>query len=63
MVRLAWRDKFNGPSWCKICKQVDESKDHIIMACPFTKWVWEELESMIGIRNVWEHKDIRESFK
>jgi hypothetical protein len=33
------------------------------MACPFTKEVWKEVESMIGIRNVWEGGDIEEVFR
>jgi hypothetical protein len=33
------------------------------MTCPFTKEVWKEVESMIGLKNVWEGGDIEEAFR
>jgi len=36
--------------------------ENLILACPFTKDVWKEVESMLGIINVWEGGDIEKVF-
>jgi hypothetical protein len=32
------------------------------MACPYTREVWKEVESIIWLKNVWEGGDIEEAF-
>jgi hypothetical protein len=41
----------------------DETIEHLIMFCSFTKEVWKEVEGMIGMKNVWEGGDIEEAFR
>jgi len=57
------KEYFNGPGWCSLCKQVDETIDHPIMTHSFTKEAWKEVECMIGKGNVWEGLDAEEAFR
>jgi hypothetical protein len=48
------KNNFHGQGWCNLCKQADETIQHLIMLCYFTKEVWKEAEGMIGLKNAWE---------
>jgi len=41
----------------------EETNDHIFMSLPFTKHGWNEVEGMIGLKNVWVGNDIEEAFR
>jgi hypothetical protein len=40
VVDMLQEKKINGPDWCSLCQQDDETIENLIMACPFTKYVW-----------------------
>lgn len=43
------------PDWCALCKDNEESIDHIFVLCPFTKWVWDTCCSLWGLHFNWEN--------
>jgi hypothetical protein len=57
------KKNFNGPSWYSLCQQAKETIVHLIVACPYRKEVWKEVERMIELRNAWECEDIEETFR
>jgi hypothetical protein len=38
--------QFNGLSWCSLCKEHEETIDHLLIRCPFTTSVWVEVNSL-----------------
>jgi hypothetical protein len=40
----------HGPGWCILCKEFNETIDHMLMSCSYKEQVWKELERMTGIR-------------
>ena len=42
-----------GSGRCYLCKSNGESNFHLGVECPYTKWVWKEIESKIHLNNLW----------
>jgi hypothetical protein len=57
------KKNFHGPGWCSLRKQAHETIKHLIILHSFTKEVCEEVEGMIGMKNVWEGGYIVEALK
>ena len=35
---------------CSLCKQVEESRDHLFFECPFSKEIWKQILCLCGLR-------------
>ena len=44
---------WEGPCRCYLCKVAAETNFHLGAECPFTKYVWREIESKVKIKNLW----------
>ena len=45
---------FQGPGWCILCKNVDESVFHLFLQCPYIKEVWKVSSKIFGTLCRWE---------
>ena len=37
-----------GPSFCIMCRQNEETIEHLFNACPFSNEIWQRLEALFG---------------
>jgi hypothetical protein len=52
-----------GLGWCCLCKQEEETNLHLIMSFPYAKKVWNEVEGLTNLKNVWDGNSIEEALK
>eukprot|EP01018_Ginkgo_biloba_P010974 Gb_06478 [translate_table: standard] len=42
-----------SPSRCPLCKVSEETNNHLVVECSFSKQVWREIALLTRLRNVW----------
>jgi hypothetical protein len=52
-----------GPGWCMLCKNVEESSFHMFMEFPFTIQVWKEVSARLEHGCIWQGPSIEDSWK
>ena len=50
-----------GPGWCSLCKESEETLQHIFLACPFSKSLWNEMLRQTKVPVCWEGEEIPEA--
>jgi hypothetical protein len=49
---------WSGPSRCPICKNDEETIHHLLIFCPYAVQVCKEVESLIGMQDVWRGQSV-----
>jgi hypothetical protein len=57
---LQWRG-WEGPSRCHLCKNDSENTDHLFIHCPFTKSVWNKINSIKNYKQEWGGSNLDDS--
>jgi hypothetical protein len=55
--------QFNGPSWCSLCKEQEETIDHLFIRCPFTTLVWAKVNSLNNSIGGWQGASFEEALE
>jgi hypothetical protein len=63
---LTWdncqKRNMQGPRRCNLCKNNEESLDHLFVNCPFTREVWKKLLLINSGKNRWEQRSLIDCF-
>jgi hypothetical protein len=54
---------FVGPSRCFLCGEEEETINHLMVKCPFTKDVWKYLLKVLKFQKKWDGGQLSESFQ
>jgi hypothetical protein len=54
---------FVGPSRCFLCGKGEETINHLMVYCSFTKEVWNYLLKVLKVQRIWECGQLSESFQ
>eukprot|EP01018_Ginkgo_biloba_P032904 Gb_28853 [translate_table: standard] len=60
--RKVWKFRA-GPGRCPLCKASEESNNHIIMECNFSKQVWKEIAFLTGLKHAWSGSTVEEGLR
>ena len=51
---------FQGPPRCSLCKQEEETQEHLLNSCPYAQHQWEEVKNLFGKSNK-DRTDIKQT--
>jgi hypothetical protein len=54
---------FVGPSRCFLCGKGEETINHLMVKCPFTRDVWNYLLKVLKVQRIWDCRQLSESFQ
>ena len=57
------RRQIIGPGWCSLCKDNEESTNHLFLSCNFSNQVWEHSQSLTSSRSNWECPTLEDAWK
>ena len=52
-----------GPGWCSLCKDNEESTNHLFLNCNFSKQVWEQPQYLTSSSSKWEGPTLEDAWK
>jgi ribonuclease HI len=59
-----WQKRsWQGPNRCSLCKENEETIEHLLMSCGYTIQAWKKVEALIGLKDVWRGPTIEESLQ
>lgn len=51
-----------GPGWCYLCKNEEESTLHLFLGCPYIREVWRECTRLLGINCIWNGPSLQRAW-
>jgi ribonuclease HI len=55
--------KVEGPGWCALCKNDEESINHLFINCAFSRQCWKECSKILELDCRWEGDSVEEAWK
>ena len=52
-----------GPGWGSLCKDNEESTNHLFLNCNFSKQVWEQSQHLLSSSSKWEGPTLEDAWK
>jgi hypothetical protein len=52
-----------GPGWCALCQVDSETNLHLFVECPYTKKMWENIETSLRLAHLWNKRSVPKNVK